>query len=122
MHKGEVIIAALHHIHNNPAVWDKPETFDPDRWDTERVKKRGKGDYIPYVPCLYESSLGVTLLIPSIDLPLASACALGSILHSRKSRFSWHTWSGDTNGSKVSKNVELEDNQLTLLRRRRCGH
>jgi cytochrome P450 len=47
MHKGDVIIAALHHIHNNPKVWEHPETFDPDRWDTERVRKRGKGDYIP---------------------------------------------------------------------------
>jgi cytochrome P450 len=49
MHKGEVIIAAIHHIHNNPKVWENPDRFDPDRWDSERVKKRGRADYIPYV-------------------------------------------------------------------------
>ncbi|KAI4732121.1 putative cytochrome P450 monooxygenase [Aureobasidium sp. EXF-10728] len=48
MRKGEVIIAAIHHIHNNPKVWDNPDRFDPDRWDTEKVKKRGKTDYIPF--------------------------------------------------------------------------
>ena len=47
MYKGDVMIAALHHIHNNPAVWDHPERFDVDRWDTEKVQKRGKTDYIP---------------------------------------------------------------------------
>ncbi|KAH0341631.1 putative cytochrome P450 monooxygenase, partial [Aureobasidium melanogenum] len=48
MRKGEVIIAALHHIHNNPKVWENPDRFDPDRWETEKVKKRGKTDYIPF--------------------------------------------------------------------------
>lgn len=47
MRKGEIIIAALHHIHNNPKVWENPGRFDPDRWDTEAVKKRGRTDYIP---------------------------------------------------------------------------
>lgn len=43
-----IIIPALHHIHNNPAVWDNPARFDPDRWDTEQVKNRHKGAYIPF--------------------------------------------------------------------------
>ena len=38
----------MHHIHNNPAVWDNPHKFDPDRWDTEKVKKRHKCAYIPF--------------------------------------------------------------------------
>jgi cytochrome P450 len=51
MRKGEIIIAALHHLHNNPKVWENPDRFDPDRWDTEAVKNRGRTDYIPYVCC-----------------------------------------------------------------------
>ncbi|MCJ1388313.1 hypothetical protein MMC18_001159 [Xylographa bjoerkii] len=43
-----VIIMALHHVHNNPTVWDNPHKFDPDRWDTEKVKKRHKCAYIPF--------------------------------------------------------------------------
>lgn len=43
-----VVIPALHHIHNNPALWDNPATFNPDRWDTEAVKNRHKAAYIPF--------------------------------------------------------------------------
>jgi len=46
--KGTVIIVALHHIHMNPKIWDNPDLFDPDRWDTDKVKNRGKTDYIPF--------------------------------------------------------------------------
>ncbi|KAF7586460.1 hypothetical protein BBP40_008820 [Aspergillus hancockii] len=43
-----VIIPALHHIHNNPGLWDNPNKFNPDRWDTEEVKNRHKAAYIPF--------------------------------------------------------------------------
>lgn len=43
-----VVIPALHHVHNNPVVWDNPARFDPDRWDTEQVKNRHKAAYIPF--------------------------------------------------------------------------
>ena len=42
MKKDEVMIIALHHLHMNPKVWDHPESFDPDRWDTDKVKRRGR--------------------------------------------------------------------------------
>ena len=43
-----IVIPALHHVHNNPAVWDNPARFDPDRWDTAQVKNRHKAAYIPF--------------------------------------------------------------------------
>ncbi|KAJ5782822.1 hypothetical protein N7457_004596 [Penicillium paradoxum] len=46
--KDSVIIPALHHIHNNPDIWDNPAIFNPDRWDTEAVKNRHKAAYIPF--------------------------------------------------------------------------
>ncbi|KAF3046855.1 hypothetical protein E8E12_002713 [Didymella heteroderae] len=46
--KDTVIIPALHHIHNNPALWDNPAKFDPERWDTPEVKNRHKAAYIPF--------------------------------------------------------------------------
>ncbi|KAJ5937485.1 cytochrome P450 monooxygenase [Penicillium verhagenii] len=46
--KGSVVIGALYHIHNNPKLWDNPTRFDPDRWDTDEVKKRSKTSYIPF--------------------------------------------------------------------------
>lgn len=46
--KNSVIIPALHHIHNNPKFWSDPSKFDPDRWDTDEVKNRPKGSYMPF--------------------------------------------------------------------------
>ncbi|QKX56912.1 uncharacterized protein TRUGW13939_04020 [Talaromyces rugulosus] len=46
--KDAVVIPALHHIHNNPNLWDNPNQFDPDRWDTNQVKQRHKAAYIPF--------------------------------------------------------------------------
>lgn len=47
MKKGTVVIVGLHHIHNNPKIWNNPFTFDPDRWDTEEIKTMHKASYIP---------------------------------------------------------------------------
>ncbi|KAJ5741307.1 cytochrome P450 [Penicillium manginii] len=46
--KDAVVIPALHHIHNNPALWDNPQRFNPDRWDTDEVRSRHKAAYIPF--------------------------------------------------------------------------
>lgn len=46
--KDSIIIPALHHIHNNPALWDNPAKFDPERWETQEVKDRHKASYIPF--------------------------------------------------------------------------
>jgi cytochrome P450 len=46
--KGKVVIAALHHIANNPKLWHDPTHFDPDRWGTDEVKDMPKGQYMPF--------------------------------------------------------------------------
>ncbi|GME35025.1 Cytochrome P450 [Neofusicoccum parvum] len=46
--QGAVVIPALHHIHNNPKIWDNPAKFNPDRWETDEVKGRHKGAYMPF--------------------------------------------------------------------------
>lgn len=46
--KDSVIIPAIHHIHNNPDIWDNPYKFNPDRWDTPEVKNRHKTSYVPF--------------------------------------------------------------------------
>ncbi|KAI1749866.1 cytochrome P450 [Xylaria castorea] len=46
--KDSVVIPAIHHIHNNTALWDNPARFDPDRWDTDKVKNRPTGSYVPF--------------------------------------------------------------------------
>ncbi|CAG7985964.1 unnamed protein product [Penicillium salamii] len=46
--KDAVVLPALHHIHNNPDLWDNPHKFTPDRWDTDEVKNRHKAAYVPF--------------------------------------------------------------------------
>ncbi|KAH9896240.1 cytochrome P450 [Xylariomycetidae sp. FL2044] len=46
--RDSIVIPALHHIHNNAELWDNPARFDPDRWDTEAVRNRPSGSYIPF--------------------------------------------------------------------------
>lgn len=46
--KDSVVVAAIHHLANNPALWDNPTRFDPDRWDTDAVKNMPKAQYQPF--------------------------------------------------------------------------
>lgn len=46
--KDSIVIPAPHHTHNNSRLWDNPKKFDPDRWDTDAVKKRPAGSYAPF--------------------------------------------------------------------------
>jgi cytochrome P450 len=46
--KDSVMIIAIHHIHSNPKLWDDPAKFNPDRWDSEKVKNRHKTAYVPF--------------------------------------------------------------------------
>ncbi|KAI0482544.1 cytochrome P450 [Xylariaceae sp. FL0804] len=47
-----VCIPALHHVHNNPALWDNPARFDPDRWldnkDGSGRPRHVPGAYAPF--------------------------------------------------------------------------
>jgi cytochrome P450 len=46
--KDAVVIPEVHHVHNNPETWENPSKFDPDRWDTDAVKNRHRGAYVPF--------------------------------------------------------------------------
>ncbi|KAK4163380.1 cytochrome P450 monooxygenase [Cladorrhinum sp. PSN259] len=47
--ENSVIIPALYAIHTNSDHWHDPLRFDPDRWDTDEVKKdRHRGAYLPF--------------------------------------------------------------------------
>ncbi|TQN70643.1 Cytochrome P450 4F5 [Colletotrichum shisoi] len=46
--EGSVVIPTFPSLHKNPAHWDNPTRFDPDRWDTSAVKGRHKMSYTPF--------------------------------------------------------------------------
>ncbi|XP_022104398.1 cytochrome P450 4F22-like isoform X2 [Acanthaster planci] len=46
--KGTTITIVISDLHNNPHVWDDPETFDPERFSPERAKNIPPFAYVPF--------------------------------------------------------------------------
>jgi cytochrome P450 len=45
---GTHIVVAIKAIHRDPALWDDPLTFDPDRFSPERSQGRNPWQYLPF--------------------------------------------------------------------------
>jgi cytochrome P450 len=37
--KGTMVGINIYGLHHNPKIWENPNTFDPDRWEEERIRK-----------------------------------------------------------------------------------
>ncbi len=46
--KGAQIVLSPWHLHRHERLWDNPDGFDPDRWQTENGKTCGREAYIPF--------------------------------------------------------------------------
>lgn len=84
--KDSIVVPSLHQIHNSPKIWGNPAEFDPDRWDTERVKNRPRNSYIPFATgqrmcigfnfALMEARIFITKLVWRYDFSLATEGAI----------------------------------------------
>lgn len=45
---GTVALVAIYAIHRDPALWEEPLRFDPDRFSPERCKGRDRWHYLPF--------------------------------------------------------------------------
>jgi cytochrome P450 len=45
---GTVALVAIYAIHRDPALWEDPLRFDPDRFSPERCKGRNRWQYLPF--------------------------------------------------------------------------
>jgi cytochrome P450 len=45
---GTHVVVAIKAIHRDPALWDDPLTFDPDRFNPERSQGRNAWQYLPF--------------------------------------------------------------------------
>jgi cytochrome P450 len=45
---GTVVIVAIYAMHRDPALWEDPLRFDPDRFSPERSKGRDRWQYLPF--------------------------------------------------------------------------
>ena len=43
-----IVAVSPYMLHRNPALWENPEGFDPERFDKARSAKRGKYHYLPF--------------------------------------------------------------------------
>lgn len=68
-------------MHRHPDYWKNPETFDPDRWETEEVKQMDKFTYFPFAAgprmcignnfALFEADIIITKVIQQFKFEYA---------------------------------------------------
>lgn len=46
--KGAQIVLSPWHLHRHERIWDRPDDFDPGRWQTEDGKRCGRVAYMPF--------------------------------------------------------------------------
>jgi cytochrome P450 len=46
--KGSQLVLSPWHLHRHERLWDKPDGFDPERWQTENGKKCQREAYMPF--------------------------------------------------------------------------
>ncbi|WP_294930688.1 cytochrome P450 [uncultured Paracoccus sp.] len=46
--KGAQVVISPFHLHRHERLWDNPDSFDPDRWDTENGKTCQREAFIPF--------------------------------------------------------------------------
>ena len=74
---GSLIAVGLYGLHHDPALWDRPSDFDPDRFSPENNKARDRWQFLPFLgggrPCIGEhfARLETTLALATIVRALA---------------------------------------------------
>ena len=46
--KGAQLVISPWHLHRHERIWDRPDEFDPDRWQTDAGRACGRDAYIPF--------------------------------------------------------------------------
>jgi len=46
--KGSMVIVSPWHLHRHELLWDRPDEFDPDRWQTPNGKAHKRDAFIPF--------------------------------------------------------------------------
>jgi cytochrome P450 len=46
--KGGQIVLSPWHLHRHKRIWDRPDAFDPDRWQTDANRACARDAYMPF--------------------------------------------------------------------------
>ncbi|MCV7331403.1 cytochrome P450 [Mycobacterium cookii] len=88
---GTIVAVAISALHRDPALWDRPQVFDPDRFSPENSANRARWQFIPFAAgprsCIGEhfamlvSTLALATIVRTVrvgstdkDFPLESPC------------------------------------------------
>ncbi|KAI6319628.1 hypothetical protein MCOR30_008558 [Pyricularia oryzae] len=67
---GSVVIPMFPALHKNPAHWDNPARFDPERWGTPAVKKLPRAAYTPFAAGS-RGCIGFSLALLEVKMAMA---------------------------------------------------
>jgi cytochrome P450 len=70
---GAFLLLSAYVVHRDPAWWDQPERFDPDRFTAERIAARPRYAFFPFGGGP-RTCVGVNLAMMEVPLILASVC------------------------------------------------
>jgi cytochrome P450 len=76
---GSMLMVGIYALHRDPALWDNPLVFDPDRFSPEHVKGRDRWQYLPF-------GAGPRSCIGDHFAMLEATLALGTIVRSHEIR------------------------------------
>jgi cytochrome P450 len=76
---GSMLMVGIYALHRDPALWDNPLAFDPDRFSPEHAKSRDRWQYLPF-------GAGPRSCIGDHFAMLEATLALGTIVRSNEIR------------------------------------
>ena len=75
---GSLMAAGVYALHRDPALWDRPLVFDPDRFSPEASKGRERWQFIPFIAgprscigehfAMLETTLAMATIVRSIEI------------------------------------------------------
>jgi cytochrome P450 len=75
---GTNLIVGIYALHRDPALWENPEWFDPDRFSPQRSKGRNRWQYLPFGGgprscigdhfAMLEATLGLATLVRAVEI------------------------------------------------------
>ncbi len=88
---GSIVAVAISALHRDPALWERPSVFDPDRFSPENSANRDRWQFIPFAAgprsCIGEhfamlvTTLALATVVRSVrirsvneDFPVESPC------------------------------------------------